>query len=90
MVSVRKTVAASSSLQDFQKSYIFRVSYYVLKLLSLSTFKFVHREGGSQVYLLITGDSTGLSLRLNGRNSCTSVLPELVSYLSTRIDRAVI
>ena len=54
------------------------------------TKKFVHREGGSQVYLLITGDSTGLSLRLNGRKSCTSVLPELVSYLSMRIDRAVI
>ena len=54
------------------------------------TKKFVHREGGSQVYLLITGDSTGLSLRLNGRKSCTPVLPELVSYLSMRIDRAVI
>ena len=30
------------------------------------------------------------SLRLNGGNSCTSVLPELMSYLSRRIGRAVI
>ena len=30
------------------------------------------------------------SLRLNGGNSCTSVLPELMSYLSRRNGRAVI
>ena len=38
----------------------------------------------------ITGSSMGLSLGLNGRNSCTSVLPELMGYLSMRVNRVVI
>ena len=37
----------------------------------------------------ITGSSMGVPLELNGRNSCTSVLPELMSYLSRQFDRAV-
>ena len=38
----------------------------------------------------ITGSSMGVPLGLNGRNSCTSVLPELMGYLSTRVNRVVI
>ena len=40
-------------------------------------------------WLLTTGCSWGLFTRLNGGTSCTSVLPELMSYLSMRFVRAV-
>ena len=39
--------------------------------------------------LLITEDSAGLPLRLNGGNSYTSTRPWLVSSLSVRTDRVV-
>ena len=40
-------------------------------------------------WLWTTGCSWGLFTRLNGGTSCTSVLPELMSYLSMRFVRAV-
>ena len=64
---------------------------FILPIISFLIRSSPHREGGSQVYLLITEGSTGFFLRLNGRNiSCISVLPELTSYLSDPIARAVI